>query len=209
MRFDGTLKSWNDERGFGFIAADQGGDEIFVHITAISNRGVRPSVDQRLSFDIEIGPRGKKRAKNARPVVAAKPIRRPSAHAAQWRTGSTATLLVIFGFLVLLVAIAVLWNPSRFIALAYAVMSTLTFFVYLTDKSAASRGAWRTSEGTLHVLAIACGWPGALLAQQLLRHKSVKADFRAVFWTTVIVNVAALVTLCTPMGRRWLDQLGA
>ena len=36
MRLDGTIKSWNDERGFGFIEPTQGGPEIFVHIKAFS-----------------------------------------------------------------------------------------------------------------------------------------------------------------------------
>lgn len=45
------------------------------------------------------------------------------------------------------------------------------------------------------------GWPGALLAQQFLRHKSTKAEFRSVFWTTVVLNVAGFAVLCSPVGR--------
>ena len=44
MRFDGKLKSWNDDRGFGFIEPLQGGQEIFVHI-----KSFRPALDDRLS----------------------------------------------------------------------------------------------------------------------------------------------------------------
>ena len=40
MRFEGTLKSWNDERGFGFIAPDQGSDEAFLNVKASSGRTV-------------------------------------------------------------------------------------------------------------------------------------------------------------------------
>jgi uncharacterized membrane protein YsdA (DUF1294 family) len=79
--------------------------------------------------------------------------------------------------------------------------SLLAFLAYALDKSAARRGAWRTSEGTLHMLAVVGGWPGALLAQQLLRHKSTKAEFRAVFWFTVVLNVTGFVVLCSPIGR--------
>ena len=50
-------------------------------------------------------------------------------------------------------------------------------------------------QGRLHLLALAGGWPGALLAQQFLRHKSAKASFRTVFWATVVLNVAAFVAL--------------
>ncbi len=52
----------------------------------------------------------------------------------------------------------------------------------------------------MHTLALAGGWPGALLAQQWLRHKSAKQEFRAVFWATVVLNVAGLVLLCSPWG---------
>lgn len=81
----------------------------------------------------------------------------------------------------------------------YAAISAITFLTYAIDKSAARRGAWRTPERTLHFLALAGGWPGALLAQQLLRHKTAKLPFRVTFWATVIVNLAGLVLLGTPM----------
>lgn len=80
-------------------------------------------------------------------------------------------------------------------------MSLLTFAVYAGDKAAARAGRWRTAESTLHLLALAGGWPGALLAQQWLRHKSVKPAFRAVFWATVLLNVALWFWLSSPWGR--------
>jgi cold shock CspA family protein len=64
MRFEGTLHTWNDDRGFGFIEPAQGGQEIFVHISAFGPRFGRPRVQQLLSFEVELGPQGKKRAKN-------------------------------------------------------------------------------------------------------------------------------------------------
>ena len=56
MRFEGFLKSWNDERGFGFIEPVKGGDEIFVHIKALPARSGRPQVIQALSFEIACCP---------------------------------------------------------------------------------------------------------------------------------------------------------
>jgi hypothetical protein len=44
MRFEGLLKNWNDERGFGFIEPLQGGEDIFVHIKAFRVRIGRPHV---------------------------------------------------------------------------------------------------------------------------------------------------------------------
>lgn len=84
-----------------------------------------------------------------------------------------------------------MWRLPAWFPFLYAVASAVTFLAYGMDKHAAKKGAWRIRERTLHLLALAGGWPGALLAQQLLRHKSAKAQFRRVFWVTVVLNVAA------------------
>jgi len=86
MRFDGTLKSWNAERGFGFITPRQGGQDIFVHISVFPRDGREPREGESLSFEVETTPEGKKRAiRVARPgasPVGATPAayRRSSAH---------------------------------------------------------------------------------------------------------------------------------
>jgi len=90
---------------------------------------------------------------------------------------------------------------------AYLLLSMVTFIAYAIDKSAAQSGSWRTSEGTLHVLALLGGWPGAMLAQQTLRHKSRKASFRGTFWFTVLLNCAGFAWLYTSEGRVLLEQL--
>ncbi|CAK8713647.1 DUF1294 domain-containing protein [Candidatus Electrothrix aarhusensis] len=89
----------------------------------------------------------------------------------------------------------------------YLVISLLTFLVYAKDKSAAKKGAWRTPESTLHLFSLFGGWPGALVAQQTLRHKSKKQPFRFVFWLTVLLNCAGLFWLFTPTGAAQLDLL--
>jgi|JI6StandDraft_1071083.scaffolds.fasta_scaffold51081_2 uncharacterized membrane protein YsdA (DUF1294 family) len=99
------------------------------------------------------------------------------------------------------------WQPSFWIAAAYAAVSLLTFLIYAIDKSAARAGRWRTPKATLHLLALAGGWPGALLAQQWLRHKSAKRSFRAVFWVTVVLNVVGLVLLCSMQEHTWATVL--
>jgi cold shock CspA family protein len=62
MRFNGTLTRWNSERGFGFIAPDQGGQDVFVHISALPKDGLQPRIGERLSFEVEAGKDGRKRA---------------------------------------------------------------------------------------------------------------------------------------------------
>lgn len=89
----------------------------------------------------------------------------------------------------------------------YLVISLLTFLVYAKDKAAAKKGAWRTPESALHLFSLVGGWPGALIAQQLLRHKSKKQPFRFIFWLTVLLNCAGFGWLCTPTGIAELNLL--
>jgi uncharacterized membrane protein YsdA (DUF1294 family) len=79
------------------------------------------------------------------------------------------------------------------VAAVYLAMSVAAVIAYGIDKSAAQRGEWRTSERTLHLLALIGGWPGALVARQVFRHKSRKLSFRSAFWATVTLNCAALL----------------
>jgi len=74
MRLDGTLAKWNEDRGFGFITPAQGGQEIFVHISAFPKDGRRPRLNERLSFEIELNGEGKKRAAHVLRPVVARPI---------------------------------------------------------------------------------------------------------------------------------------
>ena len=84
------------------------------------------------------------------------------------------------------------------ILLAGPVVNVLTFWFYWRDKYAAQKGAWRTSENSLHVLSLLGGWPAARIAQQVLRHKSAKASFQEIYWFTVVVNIAVLVAMTWP-----------
>ena len=199
MRFEGTLTTWDDARGFGFLRATQGGDEVFVHIKAFRGQGRRPQVGDRLTFEVEPGPQGKKRAKKVEPLRVVHPRRRR--HDASPAAWGTVTLLAIPLFLALSLLLSVLWRVPGSLFLGYAAASGITFIAYAMDKSAARQGTRRTPEATLHLLALAGGWPGALLAQQYLRHKSTKREFRQVFWVTVWMNVGGLVALCSPYGQ--------
>lgn len=56
---EGTVKWFNAEKGFGFIAVDGGGNDVFVHQTAIDTQGFRTLDEgQRVEFDIVEGPKG-------------------------------------------------------------------------------------------------------------------------------------------------------
>jgi cold shock CspA family protein len=62
IRYEGRLVMWNLERGFGAILPSQGGQELFVHVSAFPNDGPPPSVDEFLSFEIVSDGDGRKRA---------------------------------------------------------------------------------------------------------------------------------------------------
>ena len=81
------------------------------------------------------------------------------------------------------------------VTLVYVIMSVITFCAYGLDKFKAQKGLWRMPEKMLHILELCCGWPGALLAQRLLRHKSYKKSFRIVFWAMVVLNILFLVAI--------------
>ncbi|MDV2450757.1 DUF1294 domain-containing protein [Xanthomonas hortorum] len=96
-------------------------------------------------------------------------------------------------FLTGMAAMVVAGRLPALLALWYAAASVVAMIAYRRDKSAAQRGQQRTPETRLHIIALLGGWPGALLAQGLFRHKSSKAAFQAWFWIIVMVNVAVLV----------------
>ena len=76
MRFEGTLTKWNDDRGFGFITPEPAGQEIFVHISAFARDGLRPQLNETLSFEITLNKDGKKQATAVRRSGANAPVER-------------------------------------------------------------------------------------------------------------------------------------
>lgn len=197
MRIEGTVKIWNDDRGFGFIEPLHGGQDIFVHIKAFWSRSARPEVGQRVTFEVEMAPDGKKRAKHVELVRTKRPSARVrNDNPAQW---GTATLFAIPAFFVLFAITAFLWKVPSWVAGLYLGASVVCFFAYAVDKSAAAADRWRVSEDTLLGLGLIGGWPGAIVAQQILRHKSNKASFRSQFWATVVTNVLAFLALSSPL----------
>jgi CspA family cold shock protein len=61
----GTVKFFNDSKGYGFIAPDEGGNDAFVHISAVEKSGMRTlRENQRVSFELQEDRRGKMAAVN-------------------------------------------------------------------------------------------------------------------------------------------------
>lgn len=74
----------------------------------------------------------------------------------------------------------------------YVIASCVTFWAYYSDKKAARAKRWRVSESGLHFMELAGGWPGALIARQLFRHKTAKWSYKIVFWCIVLLHLGLL-----------------
>lgn len=211
MRKQGTVLRWDAARGFGFIQSPASSADVFFHKQEF--RGTTPPREGMVvSFEeVHVGGKGP-RAMSVQPVglsgqddapVAAS--RRPGHHAPgrqqaasqRSRTSAPSTPAGPALLLMLVWAALLAWmvwaGRLPLLALPAALMLNLvTFFVYWLDKAAAQQGRWRIAESTLHLFSLLGGWPGAWFAQQILRHKSSKASFRAAYWASVVIHFIAL-----------------
>lgn len=185
MRFAGRITEWNDEKGFGFVVPNGGGTRAFVHISQFHSRSRRPVVGDLISYLPVVDDRGRTNAQQVRPVGAKVPAVRPSSRAPRAALGIGALALAS-------VACASGALPVLLMG-SYFGTSALSYLMYGWDKSAAQNGRRRTPEINLHLADLLGGWPGALIAQQQFRHKTMKQSFQFVFWLTVVVNLAACV----------------
>jgi uncharacterized membrane protein YsdA (DUF1294 family)/cold shock CspA family protein len=200
VRTKGKITSWNDDKGYGFITPLAGGKQIFIHASALSNRNRRPELNEVVIYSVSKDKQGRPCAANA--TLAGDKLTKKAPR----KSRKTAMLIAVL-FLAAIVASTVTGHLSRFLLIGYVGLSLVTFVAYAFDKAAARRGAWRISESTLLFLGLAGGWPGALIAQETLRHKSKKASFRSVSWVTVVVNCAVLGWLHTEYGQETLRGL--
>ena len=196
MRYQGKITNWKDNKGFGFITAHGGGKQVFVHIKSFLNRGRRPVGNEIVTFELTTDVKGRTQAVNVAFVGEPMPWAGPS-----WR------LLMATLFLAFMAGLAFAGKLPFVVFGLYLVVSAAAFFAYALDKSTARNDGWRTRESTLHFVGLIGGWPGALVAQGILRHKSKKASFQVVFWATVMFNCGALGWLFSDSGARVLRSI--
>ena len=192
----GKVSEWNDERGFGFIAPLDGDPaRVFFHVRDYRLDGRRPEVGEMIRFTAQRQADGKWRARTVRRTVPAARQAKPAApsRSVPRRAGSALPGALAIVAYALLVAWAI--GAGRLpleAALVPLALSAITFVAYALDKHAAQTGRWRTPESTLHLLELAGGWPGAWIAQQVLRHKSSKRAYRVVFRAMGVLHVIAV-----------------
>lgn len=187
----GTITQWHDDKGWGLIAPDASGEALFFHIKAFEPRTRRPQAGLAVIYISGVDAKGRARATS---VKAPAWMGSATNESRQPRGGRGAPTFPWLAALVALAAPLAVWQLSGAWALGvvYAVMSVVSSLAYSMDKAKAAGAGRRTPESTLHLLDLACGWPGGLLAQHLFRHKNRKMSFQVAFWLTVALNIAAV-----------------
>lgn len=193
MRFQGRIASWKDDKGFGFIAPNGGGKQVFVHVSAFRNRQRRPEGDELVTYELAVDEKGRGQAMQV--AFVGEPARGDGKLVPAWLPTSFTA-----GFLAFLAATVMAGKLPLAILGIYLAASIVAFVAYFRDKSAAENDRWRTPESTLHLFGLIGGWPGALAAQRMFRHKSSKPSFQGMFWITVVLNCCALGWLLTAPG---------
>ena len=197
MRYQGRITDWRDDKGFGFVTPNGGGSKVFVHIKSFSNRQRRPIDSELVTYELTSDARGRPRGVN----IAFVGDRPPSSLTTAPGPGVGA--LIFAAVFLAFVAGAVATGRLPFVVLiGYLVASCFAYLAYVFDKAASLKGEWRTSESTLHLFSLVGGWPGAVLAQRTLRHKTRKQSFQVTYWATVGLNCAALGWMLSPTGMR-------
>ena len=202
VRETGTVRTWNADRGFGFVSRPDGTD-LFLHVKAFPRGSADPVVGEEITYQIEPQEDGRLRAAQARHAGEAYvPPMRP--------TSPILGAVAILAFAAIYLLVELGWGPvPLWVLFVYLGVSAIAFGAYAIDKAAARSGDRRVAETSLILLGMLGGWPGAILAQQLLRHKTAKPSFRAVFWASVLINVFVFVTLNAPgVARSIVDLIG-
>lgn len=114
----GTLRTWNDDRGYGFIAPRDGGRELFVHISAFPRDGSRPTVGETLTYELGRGRDGKPAATTVFREAIGRPAEAPRARRDERRARRKSVVPAALG-IVLIVAGAA-WGYRTYQARAMA-----------------------------------------------------------------------------------------
>jgi len=189
VKYQGRIQQWDDAKGYGFVEPNGGGTRAFTHIEAFKQRSRRPVNGDIIVYEVEQDRNGNHRACNISLLKDHKAKRLRANKPTSRRKRNVIVLSIFSGAL----ALFTLSGRLPFIVpIVYGAVSLLTILFYGIDKSAAKKEKRRVSEAKLHILSLLGGWPGALLAQQMFKHKRSKSAFMRIYWVTVLVNLILL-----------------
>ena len=189
---EGSISHWNDEKGFGFIRYKAKASGVFFHISSFAYHHIRPQKGDKVTFIVTEN-NGRYSAQR---VVLAKDA--DSIHIDNIIDSTQLPPHIAEAFVFGLISIffyAALAYISAPLAIASLIISNLTYMLYSLDKQASLQHRQRIPEASLHIAAMLGGWPGALIARAMLRHKTKKIRFVIFFWLSIIINFAALYAL--------------
>jgi uncharacterized membrane protein YsdA (DUF1294 family)/cold shock CspA family protein len=186
LRLRGRIIDWNDEKGFGFVEYDKN-KRAFVHIKAFTNKKIRPVNGNTIFYELDSDTTGRIRAIN----IDIKQRKNTILLEKDTKDSSRDNFVLIIP-IVFTMYLIFLRHSIPLIIPYYFILGFITFYFYKIDKEAAERRRWRSSEKSLLILGLIGGWVGAIIAQRILRHKTIKKEFQFNFWVTVIANLAGL-----------------
>lgn len=189
----GEIVHWNDAKGYGFIRMSKEQPNIFFHISNYAYHHRRPKKGETVAFLLNQNNHLKPTASRVVVQGHEDTLYQSDAHD-QHTTKPYLAEAVIYTFLDILFY-TILASISIPIALASLIISVLTFMLYSLDKHASLKNSQRVPEASLHIAALLGGWPGALIARPLLRHKTSKNRFIIFFWLSVIINFFSLYAM--------------
>ncbi|NOT11964.1 MAG: DUF1294 domain-containing protein [Methylococcaceae bacterium] len=202
--YEGKIKSWKADKGFGFIQSRDEDKDIFIHIRDLKHSNYQPQQGDEIYYKVVADQEGRIRAYDAfikgqelSNLYRKKSFKQknraslPKKHITR-RAYNLGKLLLLFIACIPFVFSVLLIKEHRnvFPLFIYLLMSLATFFVYAIDKTKAHKNETRISEKTLHLFELLGGWPGALITQRVIRHKNKKISFQVIFWIIVIIHIA-------------------
>lgn len=202
--YEGKIKTWKEDKGFGFIQPDDGGKDVFIHIRDLKHSNYKPRPGDCICYQIITDPSGKTRAYDAfikgvelTETYRKKTFKKNLPQQKKNRENKLGTMPVFmlaaspFIFSIILIIQHHTFTPF----FAYLLLSLLIFIIYARDKTKAHKNEWRVQERTLHILEFFGGWPGALITQRVIRHKNKKASFQKVFKLIIAIHLAAWINI--------------
>lgn len=199
--YEGVIKSWKADKGFGFIQTPGEAKDIFIHIRDLRYAAhVQPQQGEAVCYKVVTDQNGRIRAYDAfikgqdfSRLHRTKSFKKSQLKAENNRRDSRLGMLpigLIAAIPFIFSALLIKQQQNVIPFFVYLVMSLATFLVYAVDKTKAQKKAWRISESTLHLFELLGGWPGALISQHLIRHKNRKTSFQVTFWAIAVIHTA-------------------